>query len=168
MTVTVSKLHRILQLRLVVGFLGERAQFNWWPTGFFQPSSRVFLEPVFTRRLKLAQYHGIVEAGRRDHDEHLSLRCRHLFRLPEEIEQDLHSLVQSIFDEASISTALRSRDEALQFLMKFKFTNLKFSEGPVAVGRMEDIGSSHILDAIAGSYASAFSKNIRSYPYLVD
>jgi hypothetical protein len=161
-------LQTLLRLRLVVGFLGERAQFNWWPTGFFEPSSRFFLEPVFTRCLKLAQYHGIIEAGRRHHDEHLSLGCRHLFRLPEEIEQDLHSLLQPIFDEGSISTALQSRDGALEYLRRLESTTLEFKEGPVAIGRMEDIGSTRTLEAMAGSYASAFSKNVKTYPYLLD
>jgi len=151
-----------------VGFLGERAQFNWWPTGFLEPSSRLFLEPIFARGVKLAQYHGIVEAGRRHHDEHLSLGCRHLFRLPEEIEQDLHSLLQPILEEGSIGTPLQSRDEALEYLKKRASTKLEFSEGPVAVGRMENIGSPHSLEAIAASYASAFSKNVKTYPYLLD
>lgn len=168
MTVTLANLQTLLRLRLIVGFLGERAQFNWWPTGFLEPSSRLFLEPVFTRALKLAQYHGIVEAGRRHHDEHLSLGCRHLFRLPEEIEQDLHSLLQPIFDEGSIDIALRSRNEALEYLRKLTSTKLEFNEGPVAIGRMEDIGSPHSLEAIAASYASAFSKNVKTYPYLLD
>jgi hypothetical protein len=168
MTVTTANLQTLLRLRLVVGFLGERAQFNWWPTGFFEPSSRLFLEPVFTRGLKLAQYHGIVEACRRHHDEHLSLGCRHLFRLPEEIEQDLHSLLQPIFEDGSIGTALQDRDGALEYLRRFATTKLDFSEGPVAVGRMEEIGSPRILEAIAGSYASAFSKNVKTYPYLLD
>lgn len=168
MPVTAANLQTLLRLRLVVGFLGERAQFNWWPTGFFEPSSRLFLEPVFTRGLKLAQYHGIVEAGRRHHDEHLSLGCSHLFRLPEEVEQDLHSVLPSIFDEVSIKSALQSKDEALQFLQEFPPTDVKFNEGPVAVGRIGDIASPHTLESIAWSYAAAFSKNVTTYPYLLD
>ena len=168
MVATAVNLQTLLRLRLVVGFLGERAQFNWWPTGFFEPSSRLFLEPVFTRGLKLAQYHGITEAGRRHHDENLSLGCRHLFRLPEEIEQDLHSLLQPIFEEGSISTALQNRDAALGYLRRLAPTALEFKEGPIAIGRLEDIGSTHTLEAMAGSYASAFSKNVRTYPYLLD
>jgi hypothetical protein len=79
-----------------VGFLGERAQFAWWPTAFYEPSSRnLFLEPVFSKTSRLAQYHGVLEAARRLHDEHLSVGSYHLFRLPEEVEQDLHAIVQS-------------------------------------------------------------------------
>jgi hypothetical protein len=80
---------------MLVGFLGERAQFAWWPTAFYEASSRLFLEPVFSKTSRLAQYHGVLEAARRLHDEHLSVGSYHLFRLPEEVEQDLHAIVQS-------------------------------------------------------------------------
>lgn len=36
-----SNLPALLQLRLLVGFLGERAQFGWWPTAFNEASSRL-------------------------------------------------------------------------------------------------------------------------------
>ena len=71
----------LLQMRMLVGFLGERAQHAWWPTAFYEPSSRHFLEPVFVKTARLAQYHGVVEAARRLHDEHLSVGSFHLFRL---------------------------------------------------------------------------------------
>src|SRR5882672_6241718 len=87
-----AHLPTLLQLRLHVGFLGERAQCNWWPTAFYEASSRLFLEPVFSKTSRLTQYHAVAEAARRLHDEHLNVGSYHLFRLPEEIEQDLHSL----------------------------------------------------------------------------
>ena len=84
-------LNNVLAMRCLVGYLGERAQFAWWPTAFYEPSSRLFLEPVFAKTSRLAQYHGVIEAARRLHDEHLSVGSYHLFRLPEEVEQDLHA-----------------------------------------------------------------------------
>jgi len=56
-----SYLSTVLQLRLLVGFLGERSQFAWWPTAFYETSSRLFLEPVFSKTSHLAQYHGVLE-----------------------------------------------------------------------------------------------------------
>ena len=93
---TVNRFSTILQARLLVGYLGERAQYDWWPTEFYETSSRLFLEPVYSRTFNLAQYHGVLEAARLLHDEHLSVGSFHLFRLPEEIEQDLHNLVDRI------------------------------------------------------------------------
>lgn len=111
-----SKLPTLLQMRLLVGFLGERAQFGWWPTAFYEASSRPFLEPVFSKTSRLAQYHGALEAARRLHDEHLSVGSYHLFRLPEEVEQDVHTLVQSSVGEDLIGRVLLGKDAALEAL----------------------------------------------------
>src|SRR5690606_20632281 len=89
-----SSMSSLLELRMLVGFLGERAQCAWWPTAFYEASSRLFLEPVFSKTSRLAQYHGVLEAARRLHDEHLSVGSYHLFRLPEAIDQDLHAMMQ--------------------------------------------------------------------------
>src|SRR5664280_937787 len=77
-----SYLPTLLQIRLLVGFLGERAQFAWWPTAFYDPSSQLFLAPVFSKTSQLAQYHGVTEAARLLHDEHLNVGSYHLFRFP--------------------------------------------------------------------------------------
>src|SRR4051812_35181958 len=58
-------------LRLVVGFLGEQAQRDWWPSGFLAPTSRAFMTPAFARHPLLAQYHGVTEAAARVHDDHI-------------------------------------------------------------------------------------------------
>ena len=83
-------LRTILRLRLLVGFLGERSQFAWWNTTFFGDYSLRSLEFVVPKTAALAQYHGVVEAALRLHDEQVNVGTFHLFRLPEEVEQDLH------------------------------------------------------------------------------
>lgn len=162
-----SYLSTLLQMRLLVGFLGERAQFGWWPTSFHEASSRLFLEPVFSKTSKLAQYHGVLEAARRLHDEHLSVGSYHLFRMPEEIEQDLHALVLSPLGEEISSKLPQKKVEALEAIEHLCPRALTVSEGPIAVGNIKDINSPSSLRAIAGAYASAFSCNTRAYPYLV-
>lgn len=44
----------LLRLRLLVGLRGEQARFAWWPTAFHESSSRLFLEPVFSKSTRLA------------------------------------------------------------------------------------------------------------------
>src|ERR1039458_4053001 len=105
-----SYLTTLLQMRLLIGFLGERAQFAWWPTAFYEPASRLFLEPVFSKSSQLAQYHGVLEAARRLHDEHLSVGSYHLFRMPEEVEQDLHGMVQISEGEDVVSQSTQSKE----------------------------------------------------------
>ena len=157
----------LLQMRSLIGFLGERAQFCWWPTAFYEASSRLFLEPVLAKTSRLAQYHGVLEAARRLHDEHLSVGSYHLFRLPEELEQDLHAIMQSSVGEELASQAPQSKQAALDALERLAAAGGALSVGPTSVGSIKDVGSSHTLKAIAASYLFAFTHNAKTYPYLV-
>ena len=162
-----SYLQTLLRMRLLVGFLGERTQFAWWQTAFYEAPSRLFLEPVFLKTSRLSQYHGVVEAARRLHDEYLSVGSYHLFRLPEEVEQDLHSIVKSGVGDELVSRGPRSKEETLQALKQLAATSTSSSVGPKAIGSIKDLDSATILTAMAGAYLSAFSLNARIYPYLV-
>ena len=162
-----SYLSTLLQMRLLVGFLGERAQCGWWPTAFYEASSRLFLEPVFSKTSRLAQYHGVLEAARRLHDEHLSVGSYHLFRLPEEVEQDLHAIVQSSAGEDLANPAPKGKEAALDELKRLAATSSSSSVGPTAVGSIKDLDSTDTLKAIAAAYLSAFNQNAKTYPYLV-
>ncbi|MHB1512355.1 MAG: BrxE family protein [Acidiferrobacter sp.] len=162
-----SYLPALLQMRMLVGFLGERAQCAWWPTAFYEASSRLFLEPVFSKTSRLAQYHGVLEAARRLHDEHLSVGSYHLFRLPEEVEQDLHGIVQSSVGEELASQAPQSKEAALDALKRLAATSSTFSAGPTMVGSIKDLDSTDTLKTIAATYLSAFTQDTKMYPYLV-
>jgi hypothetical protein len=156
----------LLQLRLLVGFLGERAQYAWWPTSFYDQSSHLFLEPVFSKTFRLAQYHGVVEAARRLHDEHLNVGSYHLFRLPEELEQDLHGMVQESGGEALASQATESKATALDSLRSLAGKISVGSAGPTSIGNIKDLNSTDVMKSMAGAYLSAFSQNAKTYPYL--
>ena len=163
-----SFLAGLLQARLTVGFLGERSQYAWWPTAFYETSSRLFLEPVFSKTSRLAQYHGILEAAKRLHDEHLNVGSYHLFRLPEEVEQDLHAIMQSSVGEELARQTLQSWETALDRLKSLATTgSSEPSEGPTKVGRIQDLDSSTTLKAITAAYFAAFTQNAKTYPYLV-
>ena len=109
---TDSNLPTLLQMRLLVGFLGESAQ-------------------------------------------------------PEEVEQDVHTLVQSSVGEDLIGRVLLGKDAALEALNRLASEGERASEGPTAVGNIKDIESPDVLSAIAGAYFAAFSQNAKTYPYLV-
>lgn len=161
---TSSLLWQLVSLRLLVGFLGERAQFDWWPTAFNEPSARPFLEPIFVKNSGLAQYHGVVEAARRLHDEHLSVGVFHLFRLPEEVEQDLHSMAKAGVSHPSAS--ITNKDAALEALGRQSGELTETAIGPILVGSIQDVLSSALIMKIAQTYYSAFSSRNRAFPYL--
>jgi hypothetical protein len=164
---TATSLPAILKTRLLVGYLGERAQYAWWPTAFYQASSRPFLEPVFSRTSRLAQYHGVLEAARRLHDEHLSVGSYHLFRLPEEVEQDLHNLVQRPEADEYALREMRSKDSALSSLRDLAGAVSVKSVGPTSIGSIGDLDSPNTVKAIAAAYVSALDQDSKTYPYLV-
>ena len=157
----------LLQLRLIVGFLGERSQFSWWTTSFFGDYSLRSLEFVAPRTSLLAQYHGVVEAARRLHDEHLNVGSYHLFRLPEEIEQDLHAMMQSSVGADLAKRAPQERDTALAALKSLAVEIPSVAMGPTAIGNIDQLSAGETLKSIAGAYLSAFSQNAKTYPYLV-
>jgi len=157
----------ILTLRLTVGFLGERAQYSWWSTSFFDSSAHLFLEPVFSRTSRLAQYHGILEAARRQHDEYLSVGCYHLFRLPEEVEHALHEMMQTDESGDFARLALQTKDAALDLLRTTAAGYSSTSDGPVLVGTVDEIGAPKALRLTAGVYLSAFIRDAKAFPYYV-
>lgn len=163
----ISILSDALVLRILVGYLGEKSQFNWWPTTFFGPSSNLFLSPVFPRTTLLSQYHGILEAARRVHDERIGVgHVFHLFRLSEDYEHGLHSLLS----DGSFSLPMESfanKDSALAELQKLADGEISSSEGPVKLGSTEEITTPHGMRDIARNYLAAFAQGVRCYPYFV-
>lgn len=154
-----------LELRLLVGYLGEKSQFAWWPTAFFSPASDQFLAPVFTRTTWLAKYHGATEAARRNHDEHIGVgRVFHLFRLPEEMEHHIHgSLVKGeiVIDPTDLAT----KDAALRRLVEIAEGDVPAGEGPVKVGTTKSMLTLTGVKSLARHYADAFSNDVKTYPY---
>lgn len=116
---------------------------------------------------RLAQYHGVLEAARRLHDEHLSVGSYHLFRLPEEIEQDLHAVkCKTVWEKNSLAKC-QNKEAALEGLKRLAATGGTSNVGPTAVGSVKDIDSTDTLKSIAAAYLSAFTQNAKTYPYLV-
>tara|TARA_B100000686_G_scaffold343118_1_gene423375 strand:- start:618 stop:986 length:369 start_codon:yes stop_codon:yes gene_type:complete len=92
-------LSQIGRLRVIVGYLGEKDQHNWWGCSFFSAISSSFLDPVFPRTAFLARCHGVKAKATRLHDERIGVgKVYHLFRLPEHTEQKLH---EHFLDEAA-------------------------------------------------------------------
>lgn len=58
----------IVELRVLVGSLGEKWQANWWGTGLLQFDCGRF-SPIFTRSVFLAQYNGVTAAAAKVHDD---------------------------------------------------------------------------------------------------
>ena len=164
--VTDSALPVLLHLRLIVGFLGEKSQFGWWSTTFFDPFSRRSLEFVAPRSVHLMQYHSVVEAARLVHDHGLNAGSYHLFRLQEIVQEDLHGLMRGAHGSDLVAQLPTDREAGLAELKVISADKGTHSVGPFSVGSIDDLLKLETLKTIAGGYVFAFEGSIKTYPYL--
>ena len=163
------RLRQIARLRMLVGFLGEKAQYNWWVSEFFSTPAPAFLDPVFSKTRVLAQYHGIREAARRIHDEHIGVgRVFHLFRLPEAIEQAIFEIFQDSIVAETLIKEVTSQEAVAAALHEIADSSAPLREGPVQIGSVGDLDSADWLSIAAGCYEAAFNSGAQSFPYLTN
>lgn len=163
---TKFQLQKFLRLRLSIGYLGESEQDGWWQTSFFNHSSQIYLQPIFTKTSGLAKYQGVKEAAKQVHDEYIGKgRVLHLFRLPEEIEQELHRLLLSEDATARLASDLLNRETALTKIKEVAEQDGLLQEGPISVGQFEATQISALLKLTAQYYVRAFEAKTKVFPY---
>ncbi|NCC36851.1 MAG: BrxE family protein [Chloroflexia bacterium] len=159
----------LAQLRAAVGFLGERDQYGWWPSGFLSAGSRPFLAPIFGRTLLLAQCVSVTRAAALVHDERIGIgRVFHLFRLPEDSEQGLHQVLHDPQVGQQIAALGVNADTALAFLQREAQGVTGNGVGPTQVGSVHALGQRALWRMMAAQYAHAFSTGTQVYPYVVE
>jgi hypothetical protein len=108
---------RLIQLRALVGFLGEEDQFGWWDTSFTDSIGQRFLERSFPKDPFQAGLHSVTVAARKLHDESIGKGdVAHLFRLPHASEQRLAETLREL--EVPFREELSSQEDALEALNK--------------------------------------------------
>ena len=159
---------------MIIGFLGEKGQHNWWPSEFFSATAPAFLNPVFGKTAALAQYHGVKEAARRVHDGYIGVgRVFHLFRLPESIEQAVFEVLQNPAVTDALRRDTESQDSANAALQAVRVKNAvesagSLQQGPVQIGTVSDLDGTRWLSDLARCYQAAFGAGLPSYPYFAD
>lgn len=157
----------IVELRLLVGFLGEKSQYDWWGSNFMGSTSEAFLAPVFPRSTMLAGYHGVSEAAMLVHDEHIGVGANyHLYRLPDSVERAAAKEIESIDYKELIGSVLASSDAALSQLKEWGVGEVDKAEGPVVVGNYSDSAINSALRQFAGHYLHAFEEGHKRFPYM--
>ena len=155
----------IAELRVLVGYLGEKNQANWWSSEFFSETAATFLAPIFNRSLFLAQYQGATAAAAKVHDEDIGIgHIYHLFRLPIGLEQASADVLNDPIFTQVLQGKLGSREQALTRLAELATNQEAASPGPLSLGLMQDdLGAQ--LERAASVYHSAFKLGIKSFPY---
>lgn len=155
----------ISELRVLVGYLGEKNQSNWWSSEFFSATATAFLAPIFNRSLFLAQYQGAAAAAAKVHDEAIGIgSIFHLFRLPIGLEQASADALNDAAFVQTVQASLANRELALTRLTELAEKAESASPGPVSVGQMsQDLKVE--LQRAAGLYCAAFTTGIQTFPY---
>jgi hypothetical protein len=129
----------LVLMRLVVGYLGEKDQLNWWPSTFLNETTKKMLEFTFPRTTFLAQYEGVSASAAKVHDERIGVgETFHLFRLPEFLEKSLVNHLQTKSEEVHLKSAIHSKEKALEVLTTLAGRASLVDEGPVNIGGIND------------------------------
>jgi hypothetical protein len=156
----------IAELRVLIGYLGEKGQANWWGSEFFSTTAAAFLAPIFNRSLFLAQYQGATAAAAKVHDEAIGVgRIYHLFRLPIGLEQASADALNDTAFVQTMQAKMANRELAFSRLVELAEKPESASAGPVSLGQMgQDLRAE--LQRAAGFYCSAFTAGIETFPYV--
>lgn len=156
----------IAELRVLIGYLGEKGQANWWGSEFFSATATAFLAPIFNRSLFLAQYQGATAAAAKVHDEAIGVgRIYHLFRLPIGLEQASADALNDATFVQAVQARLANRELALTRLTELAEKAESASPGPVSLGQMSQNLKAELQRA-AGFYCAAFTSGIQTFPYI--
>ena len=157
----------IVELRLLVGFLGEKSQSSWWGSNFIGTSSEAFLAPVFSRTTILARYHGVCEAAMLVHDEHIGVGANyHLYRMPDSAERAAAKALADTDFQQQMSDVLGSSESAQSRLGELAATDTNKVEGPVVLGSYADAELNQLLRQSASHYSRAFKEGYKCFPYM--
>ena len=153
----------VLNYRFLIGYLGEKSQFDWWGSNFLGASSPAFLMYPYPRTMLLAQYHGVCEAALLVHDEYIGVgENYHLYRLPDSLEREVSKAVQNI----DMTERPINKDSAFEALEQLVYSEAEKSEGPVNIGVFNDEGLELMLKVAASHYLNAFKEDYKSFPYM--
>ncbi len=156
---------KIVTLRILIGFLGEKSQYNWWDTNFLSKTGRQFLAINFPRSTFAAGCNSVSEAAKRIHDKRIGKgSVYHLFRFSTSIENLIHKCLIST-DYGELFSHLKDKDTVLKELQKFISSTITAPEGPVQIGTSKNMLSDFAIDELARHYHDAFSRGKQCFPY---
>ena len=159
------RLGSLATLRILVGYLGESDQCDWWRTSFLSPTGRRYLEFNFPRTVLSAGINSVSHAAKELHDRRIGRNgVFHLFRLPHAIEQDLHLLLAGDFKD-ELDKMIQGRDCAKKALAALAEGEKVESEGPTRISAIGQMTHRPSLRKLAACYLWAFEDGKQTFPY---
>lgn len=165
MNANAQPLQHVLKLRLLVAFLGEKGQANWWDCGFLAPTGQRFLQETFPRTALEAGLRSTSQAARSLHDSRIGrVGVFHLFRLPVDREDILEAAIPQLrtIDPTKL---LASKEAALAELAAMAKATSTPATGPVRVGAASAVFTPKAFADMATHYHAAFAGGSQCFPY---
>jgi len=155
----------LAKLRILVGYLGETDQCDWWRTSFLSPTGMRYLEFNFPRTVLSAGINSVSHAAKELHDRRIGRNgVFHLFRLPHAIEQDLHLLLAGDFKD-ELNEMIQGRDRAMKALAELAEGEKLQSKGPTRISAIGQMTHRFSLRKLAACYLWAFESGKQTFPY---
>jgi hypothetical protein len=164
---TTESIQNICEMRMLVGFLGEKQQACWWGSSFLSSSSKTFLKPIYPNSIALAQYSGVCRAASIVHDERIGIgRHYHLYRLPDSMERALMKCIQDDKFSEHLSTILVTTERVMDRLMELGIDSVDEASGPIPVGDYTDRKLDKLLKKARSHYVQAMKSETQTFPYM--
>jgi hypothetical protein len=163
-----TRIRTLAKLRVSVAYLGESDQFGWWRTSFLSPTGQRYLEFNFPRTVLSAGVNSASQAAKELHDRRIGRnRVFHLFRLPHDIEQDLHLLLASEF-KTELDGLIQRRELAMKALAELAEGERMEVEGPISISGTDQMTYKLSLRRTAACYFAAFEGGKQAFPYFTE
>ena len=152
-------------MRMAVGAIGEDKILLWWRSAFCGNMAGAYLSPMFPKTVFKSALAGVTAAACRVHDEHIGVgRVFHLFRLPEEYERVIADAISAI--PASRVNAVKESVAAAKEWLKIYSEGVKqHAEGPVSVGKSDELSHPSVWRKVAAIYLDAANTGVQALPY---
>ncbi len=155
----------LIEIRLLVSFLGEKEQCNWWDSQFLTPTGLSFLEISFPRSPYIAAYTSISNIAEKTHEKAIAKDgSANLFKLPGQLEEQIRKYISNTQIEA-FYTSVNSKEMALRKLKSYFKQSVTSPIGAVQVGKIKDILTQQGLIELAAHYYDAFLNDKKVFPY---
>ena len=159
----------LTRLRVLVSVLGESAHMKWWRTEFLTSAGLRFLDRLYPRTSCAAAVRATGVAARALHDSNIGRGgVYHLFRLPETLEEQIHTMARGgYFEEVlpELRSSLGDREAILSQLDALATDLPETERGPQRIGSVQDLRRDKLAGMWAGAYLSAFRQGYRVFPY---
>lgn len=158
-------LERLLQLRFLVGALGERL--GWWPGRFTSNLGLRHLSITFPRTATQAALRSVTQAARLAHDKSIHPDALHLFRLSPVYEDGIEYLLAQNPDRLDLPP--EEQEEIIQRLESIGSPGARVvPSGSIFIGKTSSLKLHACIADLAQVYAAGARDGGRPLPYFKD